>query len=72
MRSCSRKGQEWAIKSLALVHVRRSEGQSASASVPWPDAAIPAFLLLLLAVPTIVVEEDWRGWLMIEQPNHLW
>jgi hypothetical protein len=28
--------------------------------------------MLVISVPTMVVEEDWHGHPMIEQPNHLW
>lgn len=29
-------------------------------------------LILAVAVPTLVVEEDWHGRPMIDQPTHLW
>lgn len=34
--------------------------------------AVSAGLCLLVAVPTLVVEEDWNGRPMIEQASHLW
>jgi uncharacterized membrane protein len=34
--------------------------------------AVSVLLILVISVPTMVVEEDWHGHPMIEQPNHLW
>ena len=38
----------------------------------WADIVVSAFLVLVVAVPTLAIEEDWHGRPMIDQPNHLW
>ena len=38
----------------------------------WADIAVSAVLVLVISVPTMIVEEDWHGHPMIEQPGHLW
>lgn len=38
----------------------------------WVTMATGLALTLIVAVPTLVVEEDWRGRPMIDQPGHLW
>jgi len=38
----------------------------------WADVAVSAVLVLVISVPTMIVEEDWHGHPMIEQPGHLW
>jgi hypothetical protein len=38
----------------------------------WADVAVSAVLVLVIAVPTMIIEEDWHGHPMIEQPGHLW
>jgi hypothetical protein len=37
----------------------------------WADIAVSAVLVLVISVPTMIVEEDWHGHPMIEQPGHL-
>jgi hypothetical protein len=38
----------------------------------WVVVAVSALLMLIVAVPTLAVEEDWHGRPMLEQPHHLW
>lgn len=38
----------------------------------WADIGLSAFLMLVVAVPTLTIEEDWHGRPMIDQPTHLW
>jgi hypothetical protein len=38
----------------------------------WADIALSALVTLVLAVPTMAVEEDWHGRPMIDQSSHLW
>jgi drug/metabolite transporter (DMT)-like permease len=38
----------------------------------WADVAGSAFLILAVSVPTMIIEEDWHGRPMIDQPTHLW
>jgi hypothetical protein len=38
----------------------------------WADVGVSAFLMLVIAVPTMAVEEDWHGRPMIDLPTHLW
>lgn len=38
----------------------------------WADVAGSALLVLAISVPTMIIEEDWHGQPMIDQPTHLW
>jgi hypothetical protein len=38
----------------------------------WADIVGSAFLVLAVSVPTMIIEEDWHGRPMIDQPTHLW
>jgi hypothetical protein len=38
----------------------------------WADIVGSALLVLAISVPTMIIEEDWHGRLMIDQPTHLW
>jgi hypothetical protein len=38
----------------------------------WEDIIGSALLILAIAVPTMIVEEDWHGRPMIDQSTHLW
>jgi hypothetical protein len=38
----------------------------------WTDVGLSALLMLVVALPTMAVEEDWHGRPMIDQPSHLW
>jgi hypothetical protein len=38
----------------------------------WADIAGSALLVLAVSVPTMIIEEDWHGRPMIDQPTHLW
>ncbi len=40
--------------------------------VKWTEIVLPASLVLVVSLPAMVVEEDWHGHPMIDQPNHLW
>jgi hypothetical protein len=58
----------------------RIEESSAEVSGPvdrgsrrrWVDVALPALLELVVAVPTMAVEESWHGRPMIDQHDGLW
>jgi hypothetical protein len=41
-------------------------------SLGWAHIVGSAFLVLAVSVPTMIVEEDWHGRPMIDQPTHLW
>jgi drug/metabolite transporter (DMT)-like permease len=38
----------------------------------WADIAGSVLLVLAVSVPTMIIEEDWHGRPMIDQPTHLW
>jgi hypothetical protein len=38
----------------------------------WADIVASALLVLAVAVPTMIIEEDWHGRPMIDQSTHLW
>ncbi len=38
----------------------------------WTDIVGSALLVLAVAVPTMIIEEDWHGRPMIDQSTHLW
>lgn len=38
----------------------------------WVDVSVSAFLQLVVAAPTMAVEESWHGHPMIDQPGSLW
>jgi hypothetical protein len=38
----------------------------------WVAVAVPTFLVLLVSVPVMVVEEDWHGHPMIDEGTLLW
>jgi len=38
----------------------------------WTDVCVSSSLVLAVSVPVLVVEEDWHGLPMIDQPTHLW
>jgi peptidoglycan/LPS O-acetylase OafA/YrhL len=38
----------------------------------WADIGMSALVILVISVPTMVVEEDWHGRPMIDEPTHLW
>ncbi len=38
----------------------------------WADVVGSALLVLAISVPTMIIEEDWHGRPMIDQPTHLW
>lgn len=38
----------------------------------WADVLLSAALVLVVAVPTMVIEEDWHGRPMIDQHTYLW
>jgi len=38
----------------------------------WAAVVASLILMLVVSVPTMIVEEDWHGRPMIDQPNHLW
>ncbi len=38
----------------------------------WADIVLPVCLMLAIAVPVLVVEENWHGQPMIDDPNQLW
>jgi hypothetical protein len=41
-------------------------------SLDWAGVAISLLAILVVSIPTMVVEEDWHGRPMIDQPTHLW
>jgi hypothetical protein len=47
-------------------------GVAAIRSPGWADIAGSVFLVLAVSVPTMIIEEDWHGRPMIDQPTHLW
>ena len=57
-----------ATKSLPSEPVRKPQPRRLS----WLDASSSALVVLVVTVPTMVVEEDWHGRPMIDQPSHLW
>jgi drug/metabolite transporter (DMT)-like permease len=38
----------------------------------WADVVGSVLLVLAVSVPTMLLEEDWHGRPMIDQPTHLW
>jgi predicted permease len=38
----------------------------------WADIVGSVLLVLAVSVPTMILEEDWHGRPMIDQPTHLW
>ena len=38
----------------------------------WLDVSLSAFIVLVITVPTMAIEETWHGYPMIDQQNHLW
>jgi hypothetical protein len=38
----------------------------------WADIVGSALLVLVVSVPTMIIEEDWHGRPMIDQSTHLW
>jgi drug/metabolite transporter (DMT)-like permease len=46
------------------MQARRSPG--------WADIVGSVLLVLAVSVPTMILEEDWHGRPMIDQPTHLW
>jgi len=42
------------------------------ARLSWVDVGWSVLLVLVVAVPTMAVEEDWHGRPMIDQSSHLW
>jgi hypothetical protein len=47
-------------------------GPSGRGGLRWRDACTSAIVILVIAVPTMAVEEDWHGRPMIDQAGHLW
>jgi hypothetical protein len=50
----------------------RGDGARHPIGTLWSDVMTCASLALVIAVPTMVVEEDWHGHPMIDQSTHLW
>jgi hypothetical protein len=38
----------------------------------WTEIALPTFLVLIVSIPVMVVEEDWHGRPMIDEGTYLW
>ena len=49
-----------------------STPRQAPSQFDWKGLAYGLLLTLIVAVPTLILEEDWHGKPMIDQGNHLW
>src|ERR1700677_2111715 len=38
----------------------------------WTEIAVSTFLVLIVSIPVMVVEEDWHGRPMIDEGTYLW
>ena len=51
---------------------KQTRGTGPSTWSGWADIVLPVCLMLAIAVPVLVVEENWHGHPMIDDPNQLW
>ena len=70
-----RKGSERGLKDNDVVPRGRISDEKRSRPIrgmKWTEIALPTCLILVVAVPVMVVEEDWHGHPMIDESTHLW